>query len=225
MRGLRSPALCACVAVGALVLASVAGASSAADPYAALLAPSGTCGPAAEQLGLDTATAQTAMQCLTNYARAQQGLAPLQLNATLNAAGQAKLKSDVSCAEFSHTPCGRPFDAVFSSYVQGATSYQIGENIAWGTGSYGTPRQAMSGWVHSADHRENILTAAYVELGIGYLPGQTFQGYDGATLWSQEFGLRTPSAGAAATQKPALKAKPKKKRSARLQRSSARSRA
>jgi uncharacterized protein YkwD len=221
MRGLRSPALCACVAVGALALASAAGAIPAADPYAALLAPSGTCGPAADQLGLDAATAQAAMQCLTNYARTQQGLPPLQLNATLNAAGQAKLKSDISCADFSHTPCGQPFDTVFAAYVQGATSYQIGENIAWGTGSYGTPRQAMNGWVHSAGHRENILTAAYAELGIGYLPGQTFQGYDGATLWSQEFGLRTLSANALSAPKPVVKAKPKKRRSSRLHRSTA----
>ena len=221
MWGLRSRALCACVAVGALVLASTAGATAAADPYAALLAPSGTCGPAADQLGLDAATAQLAMQCLTNYARAQQGLAPLQLNATLNAAGQAKLKSNISCAEFSHTPCGQPFDTVFSTYVQGATSYEIGENIAWGTGSYGTPRQAMNGWLHSAGHRENILTAAYAELGIGYLPGQTFQGYDGATLWSQEFGLRTPGLSATSTPKPVIKAKPKKKRLHRRQASRA----
>jgi uncharacterized protein YkwD len=219
--GLRSPALCVCVAVGALVLASTAGAKAADDPYAALVAPSGTCGPAADQLGIDAATAPLAMQCLTNYARAQQGLAPLQLNATLNAAGQAKLKSNISCAEFSHTPCGQPFDTVFSSYVQGATSYQIGENIAWGTGSYGTPRQTMNGWVHSAGHRENILTAAYAELGVGYLPGQTFQGYDGATLWSQEFGLRTPGLSATSTPKPVTKAKPKKKRLHRRQASRA----
>jgi uncharacterized protein YkwD len=219
--GLRSPAFCVCVAVGALVLASTAGAKAADDPYAALVAPSGTCGPAADQLGIDATTAQLAMQCLTNYARAQQGLAPLQLNATLNAAGQTKLKSNISCAEFSHTPCGQPFDTVFSSYVQGATSYQIGENIAWGTGSYGTPRQTMNGWVHSAGHRENILTAAYAELGVGYLPGQTFQGYDGATLWSQEFGLRTPGLSATSTPKPVTKAKPKKKRLHRRQASRA----
>jgi uncharacterized protein YkwD len=185
-------------------------AQAASDPYAALLAPSGTCGAAADRLDLDAPTAQLAMQCLTNYARAQEGLAPLQLNATLNAAGQAKLKSNVSCAEFSHTPCGQPFDTVFASYVQGATSYQIGENILWSTGSNGTPRQAMNGWLHSTGHRENILTAAYAQLGIGYLPEQTFQGYDGATLWSQEFGLRTPAAGVA--KPPSVKpAKPKKK--------------
>jgi uncharacterized protein YkwD len=166
------------------------------------------------------------MQCLTNYARAQQGLAPLRLNATLNAAGQAKLKSDITCAEFSHTPCGQPFDSVFATYTQGATSYQIGENIAWGTGNYGTPRQAMNGWLHSTGHRENILTALYAELGIGYLPAQDFQGYSGATLWSQEFGQRTPVAAVAtppATVKPAVKPKPKpKKKHVRVHRSVAR---
>jgi len=189
---LRSSALLACALAAALGLAATA--QAAGDPYAALLAPSGTCGAAADRLDLDAPTAQLAMQCLTNYARAQEGLAPLQLNATLNAAGQAKLKSNVSCAEFSHTPCGQPFDTVFATYVQGATSYQIGENILWGTGSNGTPRQAMNGWLHSTGHRENILTAAYAQLGIGYLPAQTFQGYGGATLWSQEFGLRTRTA-------------------------------
>ena len=104
---------------------------------------------------------------------------------------------------------------MFASYIQGATSYQIGENIAWGTGNFGTPRQTMNGWLHSAGHRENILTAAYAELGIGYLPAQTFQGYSGATLWSQEFGLRSPAATSTASPrtsaaKLAVKSKKKK---------------
>ena len=206
---LRSSALLACATV-ALALAAPSGAAD--DPYAALLAPSGTCGAAADQLGLDAATAQTAMLCLTNYARAQNGLPPLRLNTSLNAAGQAKLASDMSCGEFSHTPCGNPFDSVFASYVQGATSYQIGENIAWGTGSFGTPRSTMNGWLHSTGHRENILTAAYAELGVGYLSGQTFQGYTGATLWSQEFGVRS---GPTSTVKPVAKPKPRKHRRTR----------
>jgi uncharacterized protein YkwD len=207
MRGLRLLALLVCL----FGIASSAGAAD--DPYAALLAPSGTCGAAADQSGLDLATAELAMQCLTNYARAQQGLSPLQLNGTLNAAGATKLASDLSCAEFSHTPCGQPFDVVFATYLQGATSYEIGENIAWGTGSFGTPRQTMSGWLHSTGHRENILTPAYTELGIGYLPGQSFRGYTGATLWSQEFGTRTPaSMPPVAKPKPKPKHKPKKKK-------------
>ena len=44
----------------------------------------------------------------------------------------------------------------------------------------------MAGFAFVSGHTENILTAAYVELsGLGDLAGQTFQGYDGATLWSQ----------------------------------------
>jgi uncharacterized protein YkwD len=188
----RPPRILLLLCCAALAGAVVPGARSADDPNAALLAPSGQCGGAADQLNLDQSAAQQAMTCLTNYARTQSGLVPLQPNSALNDAGQAKLAADLSCAEFSHTPCGSPFTAVFETYIRGATSYGVGENIAWGTGSFGTPRQTMNGWLHSTGHRENILRADYRELGIGYLADQTFQGYAGATLWSQEFGVRTP---------------------------------
>src|SRR5438067_5276618 len=198
---MRPPRILVLLCLALVAGAAVPGARSADDPYAALVAPSGVCGAAADQLSLDLAVAEQAMTCLTNYARSQSGLTPLQRNSVLDDAGQAKLAADLSCAEFSHTPCGRPFTDVFAAYVAGATSYALGENIAWGTGSYGTPRQAMNGWLHSTGHRENILNGTYRELGIGYLPDQTFQGYSGATLWSQEFGVRAPAA--AATPPPA----------------------
>ena len=200
MRPPRILLLCFCAALAGTAVSS---ARSADDPYAALLAPSGVCGAAADQLSLDQPSARLAMNCLTNYARTQSGLTPLQPSSVLDDAGQAKLAADLSCAEFSHTPCGRPFTAVFEAYVQGATGYAVGENIAWGTGSYGTPRQAMNGWLHSTGHRENILNADYRELGIGYLSDQTFEGYSGASLWSQEFGARTPAAATQATVPPA----------------------
>ncbi len=225
---MRPPRILLLLCCAALAGAAVPGARSADDPYAALLAPSGQCGAAADHLSLDQAAAQQAMTCLTNYARTQSGLVSLQPNPALSDAGQAKLAADLSCAEFSHTPCGRPFTAVFETYVAGATSYAVGENIAWGTGSYGTPRQAMNGWLHSTGHRENILRADYRELGIGYLADQTFQGYAGATLWSQEFGVRTPApatsspppataqpASAPPAAKPVLKKQPTRHRKTR----------
>jgi uncharacterized protein YkwD len=196
----------AALLVSAAAFLALASAAVAADD--ALLAPTGSC-PAAEQLNLDVTTAQQSMLCLTNYARTQSGLPALKLDASLNGAGQAKLAADVSCGEFSHTPCGSPFSTVFATYLAGARGYQIGENIAWGTGSYGTARQTMNGWLHSEGHRANILTAAFRDLGIGYLPRQSFQGYQGATLWSQEFGTRTPEAAAPpAPTSPAAPAQP-----------------
>jgi uncharacterized protein YkwD len=208
-----------------LVFAGAAGAAD--DPYGAMLAPAGTCGAADDQSLLDQGTAQLVMTCLTNYARAQSGLKPLQLNAALSAAGNAKLGADVSCGVFSHEPCGKPFDSVFATYLQGATSFQIGENIAWGTGSYATPRQIMLAWLHSAGHRENILTAAFTEVGIGYLPNETFLGYAGAALWSQQFGTRAPASSASTApastpepKKPVVKKKPlPRKTHAKLHRS------
>jgi uncharacterized protein YkwD len=190
------------------LLAFAGGAAASDDPFAAMLAPAGTCGASDEQVNLDQGTAQLVMTCLTNYARAQSDLKPLQLNPTLSAAGNAKLGADVSCGVFSHEPCGKPFDSVFAAYTQGATSFQIGENIAWGTGSYGTPRQIMSAWLHSSGHRENILTPKFTEIGIGYLPNQAFLGYSGAALWSQQLGTRTPASPSSTVPASAPKPKP-----------------
>lgn len=180
------------LALALAVALSAAASRASADPTSSLLAPAGVCGPAADQLSLDLATAQKAMLCLTNYARTRSGLKPLIGNAMLNQAGEAKLNADVACGEFTHTPCSKPFDVVFAAYLTGARAYALGENIAWGTGSFGTPRQTMNGWLHSSEHLRNILSPAFRQLGIGYLAGQTFQGMTGATLWSQEFASRSP---------------------------------
>jgi len=185
---IRLFALAAC----ALVLACVPSATAAVDPYASLLAPPGACGTAADALSLSEQDAKRAMVCLTNYARAQSGLAPLADDALLNEAGDAKLDADLRCAAFTHTPCGAPFTDVFAAYLGGSTSYSVGENIAWGTGEFGTPRQTFDAWLNSDEHRANILTPAYRDLGIGYRPNKRFLGYSGATLWSQEFGVRAP---------------------------------
>ena len=175
------------------VLASAGGAEATRSRASALLAPSGRCGAVDDRAGLGRAAAEQVMLCLTNYARARAGLRPLRLDPDLNAAGDAKLRADVACKVFSHTPCGRPFENVFATYLRGAAGYRIGENIAWGTGSYGTARAIMDAWLHSPHHLENILTPGYTELGIGYLPHEAFEGYGDTALWSQQFGSRTPA--------------------------------
>jgi uncharacterized protein YkwD len=162
-------------------------------------------GAAADELPLDAAAARQAMLCLTNYARARAGLPPLTANALLDAAGQAKLRDDVSCGEFSHTPCGRPFADVFAPYLAGARGYRVGENIALGGGEFATPRSTLDGWLGSAAHRANILAAGFRELGIGYVPGITFLGLRNVALWAQEFGSRSTPARAAATGRAAAR--------------------
>jgi uncharacterized protein YkwD len=175
----------------ALVAALGSGAAVAsASPTSNLLAPAAACGPAADRVDLAPAIARNAMLCLTNYARTHSGLQPLVASAVLDGAGTAKLAADVACGQFTHTPCRRPFTVVFARYLAGASTYALGENIAWGTGSFRTPRQTMNEWLNSPEHLQNILSPDFHQLGIGYLAGQTFQGATGATLWSQEFGMR-----------------------------------
>jgi len=185
----------ACLTVA--LLASGGAAGAAGDHDAALLAPPGACGPAAERLSLDQATAARTMLCLTNYARRRSGLAPLSANPLLDRAGRRKLAADLACGQFSHSPCGRPFQVVFVAYLHGASRYRIGENIAWATGRLGSPRETMNAWLHSPGHRANILNPGYRDFGIGYLPSRTFQGRTGATLWAQEFGARGSTSAAA----------------------------
>ena len=119
----------------ALLLAALLAATAtpavhaAGDPYAALLAPAGACA-ADTDVGLTPETARSTMVCLTNYARARSGLAPLKLAPVLQRAGRDKLAADIACGEFSHTPCGKPFTTVFARYLAGANGYDVGENIA-----------------------------------------------------------------------------------------------
>ncbi|MBI5863922.1 MAG: CAP domain-containing protein [Planctomycetes bacterium] len=57
----------------------------------------------------------------------------------------------------------------------------IGENLAAGQH---TPEQAMTDWMNSPSHRQNILDPRFTELGVGVR-----QGGDYGVYWVQEFGL------------------------------------
>jgi uncharacterized protein YkwD len=180
--------LTAAVAAGALGATSVRAAST---PTQRLLAPPGTCGAAADIPGLDVASARRAILCLTNYARDRSGLRRLTSSALLDRTGVDRLQANVRCGEFSHTPCGSPFGDAFAPYVARARSFRIGENIAWGVGDDATPRLTMDSWLRSPEHRSNILSPVFRELGVGYLPAVTLQGSSDSALWSQEFGVRS----------------------------------
>jgi uncharacterized protein YkwD len=59
----------------------------------------------------------------------------------------------------------------------------VGENIAAG---YPTPEAVVSGWMSSPEHRDNILSPDYTEIGVGVANGSGQFG----TCWAEEFGAR-----------------------------------
>lgn len=113
---------------------------------------------------------------LVNSARAQAGLPPLQMNAALQAAAQEHSEDMLQNNYFDHTSRDglSPMQRMQSAGYNG-TSY--GENIAEGQQS---PEKVMNDWMNSPEHRQNILSPNYGEIGIGIA----------GNVWTQDFGGR-----------------------------------
>jgi uncharacterized protein YkwD len=128
------------------------------------------------------------MFCMLNFARAANGLAPLQLSRTLGRAVEMKSADILGCDQFSHEACGRPFaywDRRFG-YLKGC--WKVAENIAWGTGTFATVRSIVTHLLESPEHHANIL-GPYRQVGLGLRVGD-LEGNEGAAVWSQDFGSR-----------------------------------
>jgi len=151
-----------------------------------LLAPPSAC-PHQSQPTQPSKARLQAMLCLTNYARTHSKLARIKPSKQLTQAAAGKVGDILRCDEFSHEACGREFTYWMkqSGYLQG-DCWGAAENIAWGTGTIGTPRAIMRAWLHSPGHRENIL-GPYTDIGIGLREG-AIEGTTGAHVWVQEFG-------------------------------------
>jgi uncharacterized protein YkwD len=126
--------------------------------------------------------------CLVNQQRVQAGLSPLSDNGQLQSAAQAHSDDMVARGYFAHDGLdGRNPGARISA--TGYVARTWGENIAWGSGSLGTPAQIVQNWMNSAGHRANILNGAFAESGIGVAVGTPTGNGSGAT-YTHDFGAR-----------------------------------
>ena len=143
----------------------------------------------------NVATVRTATLCLLNRIRRQHDRHPLRSNPALQAVAQRYSQQMVTQQFFDHvSPAGSTFVQRIrtTDYLADATTWSLGENLAWGSGYFGTPRETVKGWMHSPGHRHNILEPRYREIGIGIAPGAPVDvgGVQGAT-YTTEFGKRT----------------------------------
>lgn len=150
--------------------------------------PAGAAGcPGQNSSGAAATVQEKTMLCLVNRARRSRGLSPLAAPASLARAAARKSADILRCDEFSHEACGREFTYWFDRV--GYEGCREGENIAYGSGSYATPRTIFGLWMHSAGHRRNIL-GPYEDIGIGLQVG-TLGDVRGAHVWTQEFGAQS----------------------------------
>ena len=121
---------------------------------------------------------------LVNDERSKHGLAPLTLSDELTNSARAYAQALGEGNFFSHdgldgsTFVSRNEAAGYRGWVY------MAENLAAGQTS---PEQAMTDWLASPGHQQNILSANAREIGIAYVyvPGSTYGHY-----WVQEFGDR-----------------------------------
>jgi uncharacterized protein YkwD len=139
------------------------------------------------------AKVRTATLCLLNAERKKQGRSALKSNAKLAGAGNRFARSMVTGRFFDHvSPSGStPEQRIKATgYTNGARSWAIGENIAWGSGSLATPRNTVRGWMKSPPHKANILSRNFDEIGIGVAYGAPQRGVGQAATYATEFGAR-----------------------------------
>jgi uncharacterized protein YkwD len=135
---------------------------------------------------------RAAILCLHNQIRAERDLPALREHKRLRKAAVGHSKDMVEERYFEHTtPEGVTMvDRILrAKYVREDEGWALGENLAWGTGSLGTPRGAVDSWMNSPGHRANILKRSYRELGVGIELGVPVSDAAGAT-YTVDFGVR-----------------------------------
>jgi uncharacterized protein YkwD len=136
------------------------------------------------------AQASQATLCLLNNERAAAGLHPVAETPGLTQPSAAYSARMVAEDFFAHvSPDGGTLvDRLTAArYIAPDGDWTVGENIAWGQGELGTPRNIVVAWMNSPGHRHNILTGEFTEIGIGIALGTPGDPAWGAT-YTTDFG-------------------------------------
>ena len=184
----RFPVIAAALAIVALAAVMLAGPSFSDARKVTTGCENATLQP--EDLTVDEA--QDAVLCLLNKRRAAAGLGPLDNNNKLQTAADRHNGYMLSHNCFAHQCSGEGSMTTRiknTGYLSGVSSWQVGENIAWGEASLATPAAIVDAWMKSPGHRANILNGNYDEIGIsadGGRPGQAR--HDNAATYTTDFG-------------------------------------
>jgi uncharacterized protein YkwD len=143
---------------------------------------------------LSHAQAGRSIRCLLNQARHRHGLNRLRSNGRLERAAQRHTGFMKRHHCFSHRCAGEPSLVArlerVNYIVGGLRRWIVGENIAWGHASRGTPKAIVKAWMHSPPHRANILNPQFHHLGVGFARGDPGGKQGDAGTYTTDFGMR-----------------------------------
>jgi uncharacterized protein YkwD len=167
----------------------VAVAVAAVFAIAAPAASAGGCANAdANPNDISASAAQRATLCLLNAERRAHHLRGLHENSQLDLASTRHAQDMARNNYFAH---GNFVGRIRSAhYLAGARGWTVGENIAWGSYNWATPRAIMRAWMNSPPHRANILNRSFRDIGIGVARGAPVSGVSNAGTYVTDFGRR-----------------------------------
>jgi uncharacterized protein YkwD len=141
--------------------------------FCALLTASGA-------LAQTRSTAENSLLRAVNATRTAHGLRPLSLDTTLTHAARAHSLEMLRGGYFAH---GDLHGRMVAFHVRGPF---VGENLAWGNGSFASASTVISEWLRSPEHRANLLRPGFTRIGIGTTQG-SFLGAGSATVMTADF--------------------------------------
>ena len=144
--------------------------------------------PGADVTGGPQPARTAAVLCLTARARERAHRAALHEAAALERSAALKVDSIERCGTFTHTPCGTRMSAPMSRTGYARGCYSVGENLAWVSVGM-TPREVVRAWLHSPEHRANLLDARFRDTGVASRV-VTLADAGKVELWVQHFGTR-----------------------------------
>ena len=175
------------IARGALPLLLLTAVVAGAGPASAATVCASADGPTAQT---STVAMGNAALCLVTQERTSRGLKPLKANRRLANAARGHAGDMVANNYFSHDSAsgGSFVDRIRKAgYITPRLFPSLGEDLAWGSGPLGTPREIVQGWMDSPGHRANILNAKFREAGMGVALGDVGAGMDGVA-YALDFG-------------------------------------
>lgn len=160
---------------------------------AAIAAPSGLSSNRAQRQQLTTLESGVLREL--NRVRVENGLAPVRLNLRLTAAADQHSREMGAGGYFQHTSQnGTAFWKRIDRWypASGYGYWSVGENILWSSPDVDA-KGALELWMNSPEHRANILTARWREIGVAAVHMQTAPGTYGGqpvTIITTDFGVR-----------------------------------
>jgi uncharacterized protein YkwD len=144
-------------------------------------------------LAFDHSACEATMLRLVNHARTSRGLHAVRVVGPLDQAALLHSRDMIAHDYFSHSSLSGATIATRArgaGYTTGGCSqWSVGEVIALGSSSKGTPESIFKGWMRSSAHRRIILAGRWRDVGIGCARG-SYKGFSGVVMYTIDFGRR-----------------------------------